>query len=511
MKKRHPYNKPLNADENIRKKFRDFQAPYAPESWDVLSQKMDNAIPFIPLNDSEVKSELANLTMPYNSGSWNVLEQRLETYERRKKSILRGKIVELAMFFFVFYFFAGSLDKPFDFSQKETNIVSQDSNLHPESKSDSPINNGNLNETEVASSASIMPLSDSKKLLEASLKKSSNDKPVSFAKKTSHAHSNQSVIISQPNSIQAKQAATIESTLNSDSKSLIVENSPTSGKSLEISAVSNDILIGETNTDLEKLPLLSSQIEPENIEQQEWNLPVLYPGNFDNKKFSFLVGAVIGYDKDLIKSPFPNQQSEVMLGRIEDNFRMGLNLSMDMNAVELSAGIHYLIKNYKSVYAGENQVRIASIPLILKLKLPFAGFMRGYVAGGVSGNYVIHANYAEHDYFRDRPQLDYIENNARAAGYSLLSSASYKNGIFEGETIRGNHFYTANIAIGLEAHLNKTYSLFFEQAYSHHLKGSAIGPAFDHFFSSTTLAGFRYRIQNNSNKLSSSKAGKTIR
>src|SRR5690606_6655829 len=114
--------------------------------------------------------------------------------------------------------------------------------------------------------------------------------------------------------------------------------------------------------------------------------------------------------------------------------------------------------------------RIAHIPIMLKLKLPFAGFMRGYVAGGVSGNYVVHANYAEHDYFRDRPQLDYIENNARAAGYTLLSSTNYKNGIFEGETIRGNHFYTANIAIDLEAHLNKTYSLFFEQRYSHNRK-----------------------------------------
>jgi hypothetical protein len=508
MNNKKPYKSKLNSDEHIRGMFQDFKAPYDSDSWELLSQKLDSALPFVSLSDSEIREDLATVSVPFDSASWNVLEQRLDLLDTRKKWILRGKIVELTMFFFVFYFLSDSFNLPFEQNSGEIEIAINDSQTSSQNNLDSSTKDPVLKEVPNQQSLNQnITLNKSKKTTGSGVSEQvpATGKNVSELNKSNNSYSYRS-----GNSEFANQTSLQDSELDSDASALLPDNQNTSAETSLVTWTSDEILTHDEEN-VSKLPLIGLHIEQENPEQYDLLMPVLHPGNFNDRKFSFLVGAVIGYDKDLIKSPFPHQKSEVMLGRIEDNFRMGLNLSMDMNAFEISAGVHYLIKNYKSVYAGENQVRIANIPIMVKLKLPFAGFMRGYVAGGVSGNYVIHANYAEHDYFRDRPQLEYVENNARAAGYSLLSSTSYKNGIFEGETIRGNHFYTANIAIGLEAHLNKTYSLFFEQAYSHHLKGSAIGPAFDHFFSSTTLMGLRYRIFKNSNSVLHTNSGKSLR
>lgn len=509
MKKRNTNNKQFNSDEHIKSMFQDFKAPYDPVSWDELLQKMDNATPYVPLNDKEIQSDLSNLTMPYHPDSWNALEERLDLLDTRKKWVLRGKLVELAMFFFVFYLFTASINQnttPIEKNNEKT-ALNPISDLRPET---TEIKGNNHIETET-SVVSFNQHAGSSGNLKTSNILASGKKQTSISGKPESKTAIPLIFSEEAKPAISDLNKTINAATIQDSESLNEWSLQDHGSATDWAPFSNRIIEDEAEAPLEKLPLVILQVETENTDQHHLILPVLHPENFNKKKISFLIGTVIGYDKDLIKSPFPHQKSEVMLGRIEDNFRMGLNLAMDMNALEISAGVHYLIKNYKSVYAGENQVRIAHIPVMLKLKLPFAGFMRGYVAGGVSGNYVVHANYQEHDYFRDRPQLEYVQNNARAAGYSLLSSANYRNGIFEGETIRGNHFYTANIAIGLEAHINKIYSLFFEQGYSHHIKGSAIGPAFDHFFSSTSLLGIRYRIQHKHNQLSSSKNRSTLR
>lgn len=508
MKKRNTYNKHFDSDEHIKNMLQDFKAPFDPASWDQLSQKMDDAFPFIPVNDEEIKTELSNLNMPYNPDSWIVLAERMDLFDARKKWILRGKLAELTMFFFVFYLFTGSINHNLSPIQKKSDVALDNSLTSVSNLNADLLNTPNTNATSYSdqNNGSTDNLNTS---VTGTIKKKRTLSPPKNESKEVHASN-------IPDEINSAHEAHPEFIINT--QALTPQKHGPIGVTNEQTAHSELVLVIDRNdtanvsdTQLNRLPLLSHQIEHENKELNDLILPVLHPGNYTEKKISFLIGTVIGYDKDLIKSPFPHQKSEVMLGRIEDNFRVGLNMYMDMNAVEVSTGVHYLIKNYKSVYAGENQVRIAHIPVMLKLKLPFAGFMRGYVSGGVSGNYVVHANYQEHDYFRDRPQLDYIENNARAAGYSLLSSSSYRNGIFEGETIRGNHFYTANIAIGLEAHLNKIYSLFFEQAYSHHIKGSAIGPAFDHFFSSTSLLGIRYRILSNHHQSTSLKKSNTLR
>src|SRR5690606_2370261 len=108
MKNKKTYNNPPGSDENIKDMFQNFQAPYNPESWYLLSKKMDSALPFVSLNDTEIKEDLANVTVPFDSASWNILEQKLDLFDSRKKWILRGKIIELTMFFLVFYLFADS-------------------------------------------------------------------------------------------------------------------------------------------------------------------------------------------------------------------------------------------------------------------------------------------------------------------------------------------------------------------------------------------------------------------
>jgi len=205
----------------------------------------------------------------------------------------------------------------------------------------------------------------------------------------------------------------------------------------------------------------------------------------------FWLSIAAGIDKDLIKSPYPTQISPDNLGRLADNYSIRIGVLFNYKFFDLQTRMNLGFKNYESVYTGNNQVRVISVPLIARVKLKQVGAFRGYVLGGFVANYVGYANYSEFDLFKEMPHLALKENNRKIRDNALLSSAAYDSGIMEGETIKGNHYYTLNMGIGFEYAIYRRYKLFLEQTYDHQINSGGIGPGFDRFYTSTTAVGIR--------------------
>jgi hypothetical protein len=202
-------------------------------------------------------------------------------------------------------------------------------------------------------------------------------------------------------------------------------------------------------------------------------------------------------DRDLVKSPYPTQLSEQQLGRISGNYGFRTGMVFRWKFIDMHVGIRYNRKDYESVYGGNNQVRVLSVPLTARAKLKQNGRFQGYLLGGVVGNYAIHANYSEFKLFEERPELRLTENNRKVSDASWLSHNSYENGILEGETLKGNQYYTLNFGLGMEYQIAPRMKIYLEQTYDHHFGSSSVGPGFDRFYTTSAAIGLRYAILNN--------------
>ncbi|MBK7426942.1 MAG: hypothetical protein IPI60_07885 [Saprospiraceae bacterium] len=240
MRNKKPYNSQLNSDEHIRETFQDYRAPYDSDSWDLLSEKLDKALPFVSLNDSEIKEDLATISMPYNSASWDVLEQRLDLFDTRRKWIFRGKIVELTMFFFVFFFMSDSFNEPFELYQKETEIASDDSKTSKQSDAAESKQDQNVNE------ASILK-SSSQNTADYILKKTSELKvpgQLPLAGKNDselvHANNSNSALLRTPELINQESLPVSKIESDSDGTTPWVENQSKASSSSDLHAIYGD-------------------------------------------------------------------------------------------------------------------------------------------------------------------------------------------------------------------------------------------------------------------------------
>ncbi len=87
-------------DKFIKSSISDFKAPYDPESWEMLNERMEGTSePELTEVDDLVRTGLAGLTVPYNESSWDALEskmadlevaQSLETIDSVAKNTLTG-------------------------------------------------------------------------------------------------------------------------------------------------------------------------------------------------------------------------------------------------------------------------------------------------------------------------------------------------------------------------------------------------------------------------------------
>jgi hypothetical protein len=461
-----PYH-PLHPDSIARLK--DLRVPYDTNSWQILSQKMDQ------LDNSQAfdhtLAEKVGQLESNQTPQWERLQSTLNLQERKVRQIHYGKILELC-----FLFLLATIWIQFD-SELRNQKANQDITVakhfwqwQEKTKTwsivggDKPLPELNENNQ----SASINVLNDT-------------DTPSSSPKIPNYLQNEKRLPF---NSKQGQKVVNRDNTLSSDD-GIVIE-----------AAFRENVYPVELLSSLEMIDITSPNSNPwiQAYLPRETSIYSDKKALVIVQKPAFSISLALGRDRDLIRTPYPTQQSVHHLGRIERNYHWELHALMQLGNIEYHTGIQIWQKNYSSVYQGANQAYMLSIPLGLKLYLSKEGTVRPYLLGGVSAHIVTRANYNDYEAVRSIAGEDFLQNNYQSRNPGVMSSDGFDNGILEGESFKGNHYFTATMGIGLDIPVHYQWSLFFEQIYTHHLQGG-IGPAFDKFSSSSTNAGIKFHFR----------------
>jgi hypothetical protein len=476
MKKKQPHMN-LPDDAAIRHRMENLHVPFDEQSWAKLSNSLDK-IAHREAADADIKSRLKEVMVPYNEASWIALASRMNV-SAFKKHITVGKVLELLfLILFLWWYPEPYAELNLDLRQAISNQKNADvdnplklssANTYDQDKATpSVINDKTVVQTEKNKNASKYTL------LGNHLSKISDRQPGRIVS-SDHFIGNSTDDISHLYVSEKMVLARVKSS-NFGPISLLPQ--------LSISGLAS------LNQEL-SMPVVKYQVDKT---AQEKQLALALDRVNAGKKARLWIGMAMAADRDLIRSPYPTQLSVNHMGRIEQNYHAQINVFLEYNFLEFQSGLIWQKKEYRSVYEGINDANIVGIPLNVRLKFNQAGIMRGYVMGGITAHFAAYANYQETELFMRDPSLFYVSNHYRRRESGLLPSSRYRNGILEGESLYGNQYYTANIAVGMEIYLHKSYRLFLEQAYFHNLD-YGIGPAFDKFSTASTTIGFRYLLK----------------
>lgn len=467
-----------SSDEQIRDLLSKMKVGYDKSSWSTLENKLDS-ISNMQETDRLFKESLSSFQANYIPSSWSLLQYKMDYLIYNRRHLIGLKVTELAILLLLFWFWWGPVGHKPNLDRADlTEAITQKAN---------PIDEVNL-----FIKHSAVPDEES---INQQTSNASMPGEISHPQNSGVEHVKDSPLnnlttltnLTSP-SEGAKIAFSTETTFPSNSVSDILP------VKLQLNSISYHI----TNL-LENKNFGVRPTDPDKLDNTMLNAAFLHKDNSKQLKtrtknpFQYWISGAISYDKDLIRTPFPSQQSVNHLGRIERSFHGELNLFISNGMLEFQTGVGFWSKDYRSVYEGNNDAMVISIPANLRLKLSQRGFMRGYLMGGISTNFVAYANYNETSYFKELESNTIIVNNFQARPSTIFSSSGYDHGILQGESIKGNQYFTVNMGIGIDIPINPSISLYLEQVYFHHLDGG-IGPAFDKFSTSSTIIGLRYLL-----------------
>lgn len=467
-----------SSDEQIRDLLSNMKVGYDESSWSALSHKLDS-ISSMQETDELFKDSLMNFQANYIPSSWSLLQYKMDYMIHNRRHLIGLKVTEFVLLLLLSWFWWGT-------NTEKPNLERADLIENIDQKSD-PINQQeNLSNNIIAISSENQNRHKKASSIPNETLKAQNS-AVHSAKRSSKK---KSALIPNLSSDSAETKTTGFSTIELTEEpisDISLIHPLSSRKPFQITNLlaGRNIVIQSLNEDNLGFDLTGNLFD---VEDKTRNLKVK-----SQKPFQYWISGAISYDKDLIRTPFPSQLSVNHLGRIERNYHGEINLFVSNGMLEFQTGIGFWSKDYQSVYEGINDAMVISIPANLRLRLSQRGFMRGYLMGGISTHFVAYANYNETSYFKGLENTTIIENNYQARPSTIFSSSGYDHGILEGESVKGNQYFTANMGIGVDIPINSIFSLYMEQVYFHHVSGG-IGPAFDKFSTSSTIIGLRYLL-----------------
>lgn len=149
-------------DVAVRESLGNFEVPFEAGSWDLFSKKLDaieNPVGVADV-DKVVARGLANLEADFQPGHWDLMSQKLDENERRRRRMLFVKLAEAAIFLLLVWNLAdilpGGKQKTAPFSSKKEMASAENSSENPSS----------VFEKMAATAKSILPNSFSNAVLE---------------------------------------------------------------------------------------------------------------------------------------------------------------------------------------------------------------------------------------------------------------------------------------------------------------------------------------------------------
>ena len=485
-------NGPASFDDLIRDRMDSLEVNADANYWDVLESKIDQELNAPEISDEALDQlatdNLSNLYIPYNPTHWTLLSHRLEEEFNVRRKIFTYKAVEFSLMVLLLLTVVQFMPSYPSTSDKET-TVSIDS-----------------------ASLSIFSPAESQSFTEVISSNSSSTVVTPKTATTSSETINRSDMVA---TTTAKKETTITSanlatTIPTDGINIpnIILDSP----SETISIIENKEVVSELET---ALLVLEDTNQPENQPTLFLvNLPT-NPHTIDHssdwskigqlKKFSKKVvvrlGAMASANLNQIKTPSTSRYKDNSYQQFRLGYGGGITLDLNYEKLTFSTGLIYqrinyypqeeiniggsFASGYQSHVFDEVNLNLLTIPMNLQFQIndPDKKWKLHAVTGAslnmlALNHYNVTINNLGGNNNGAGPPLPLpIPTNIdRSAPIELAREADIAGeGLFEGGSFEKNHYFTANLGLGVERFISPRWSLYIQPIYQHELFGKDLG------------------------------------
>ncbi|GJM35990.1 MAG: hypothetical protein DHS20C18_49910 [Saprospiraceae bacterium] len=510
-------------DRTIREKMKNLNPEYAPETWDLLEQKLDatEAGPAV-VTDEEAIDELAftklhQFEADYEPEHWQTFSRRLDEESATSREVLRYKLIEFSLMLLLLLTLWQYL--PFDQNKSVPKLEEGLPNLPLEA----PAEQAQTEKAEFEASSIAINTPNNSRLDEngadqfntadqpiatAGISKVDNQvDPADFS--TDQATSSDKTSSSKeiPDFLPALSKYNVQALNIYTDRVAGLINTP-------INQLQERSLVIEWNTETLLANLEALQLEPLSPSLTEQSLE-LFP-MAHKQKFNIRIGmqGSTNYDRIITPPTEVDEDSIVSLDRYALGYTGGLSLGFEKGRWEIETGFFYSAKRYQplsvlyvtgSVKRGlygeaakDFEFNTVYFPLQLRYNYLQKNTWRLFVSGGGSMHTVVQANYylSDQDGFRNALFAPAPVPRGEPERPEQVEEYDLVKGLFEGGGLLENSYFSANVGLGVEKYLTGRLSIFGQANYAHsfYYPSGGIGPFLDRFHTTSLLMGIKVTV-----------------
>ncbi len=481
-------NGPLDFDDLIRDRMDSLEVNTDANHWNVLESKIDQELNTPEISDEAIDQlatdNLSNLYIPYNPTHWTLLSHRLEEEFNVRRKIFTYKAVEFSMMILLLLTIVQFM--PSYPSISDENIVAQE---QPEIlNSFAQVENQSIAEINTSASIATTIIASSEKITTSEFtitKISQEEKTLTSSKDlvrnnlTDQSNNTPTIILT--NAAENISVIEIKEVVSKEESPLLILkdlDQPTANQpSLSLTSLPTNTYIIDQTTDWSQIGLLKKF----------------------SKKVVVRLGAMTSADLNQVKTPRTNRFKDNSYQQFQLGYGGGITLDLNYEKLTLSTGLIYRRINYypqedinvggtfasgyqSHVFDAVN-LNLLTIPMNLQFQMnnPDRKWKLHAITGASLNVLALnHYNITVNNLSRTNTTIvgptPPPTGPDRSAPIELTREADIAGeGLFEGGAFERNHYFTANLGVGLERFISPRWSLYIQPIYQHELFSKSLG------------------------------------
>ena len=467
-----PSKETLDFDSMIRNQMVDLEINTDANYWEAMESKIDQEINISEISDEALDllatDNLSNLYVPYNPTHWTLLSHRLEEELNVRRKIVTYKLVEFSLMALLLLTIVQFMPNYSNISAKDKSIAEAQvasSVVNLKENSTTPLKTNpkqNINSTGLADNAIR-----------------SNDWPVTTVDLNNDKTTTHLVDLSGSSQIEFNELKEEHSSNKEVVTSLLL---------IEDIQVSNGLAVSS----LTELPITISAL-PYHTDWSAIGLLKKFP-----KKVTVRLGAMSSADLNYIKTPSTSQYKDNDYQQYQLGYGGGITIDLNYEKLTLSTGLIYrrinyypqeeiniagsFANGYQSHIFDAVNLNLLTIPMNLQFQMNDAD--RKWKLHAITGaslnilalnHYNITVNNIGNSTFSFAPTTQSAPSINSNPEEIFREADIAGEGLFEGGTFERNHYFTANLGIGVERFISPRWSLFIQPVYQHEVFGKNLG------------------------------------
>lgn len=481
-----PLEATSNFDDLIRSRMESLEVAANANHWDVLESKIDQELNVPEISDEALDNlatdNLSNLYIPYNPTHWTLMSHRLEEEFNVRRKIVNYKVAEFSLMVLLLLTIVQFM--PSYPITNNTDVV-----IHEEGERQGIV----ASSTDQLVAAVTLP--EATAPIAASSEKINHSKSipaVSTEKKIATDANNSTTIIL----VTEQNNPPIELSAPSENISIIVNKEivPEEENALMVLEDPAPLANQPTLLHLTELPVNISALDYTTTDWSGIGVLKKFP-----KKVMVRLGAMTSADLNYIKTP-PNTSQYKDKGYQQYQLGYGGGITLDLNyeQLTLSTGLIYrrinyypqeeiniggsFVSYYQSHVFDAVNLNLLTIPMNLQFQMnnPDKKWKLHAVTGASLNVLALnHYNITVNNLGRNNPTNVPAPSAPGSESNTLTELAREADiageGLFEGGSFERNHYFTANVGIGVERFISPRWSLFIQPIYQHEIFGKNLG------------------------------------